>query len=71
MANFMLFVYLVAFYGTALFGGVVRDGRYFITTHGKTTELTAMMYSLSWWQAVSGLASVPLGMFVTFLAQQK
>lgn len=56
---FTCFVGYEYFGGDAL-NGRVEGGRYFLSDHGRLTEVSASVFTYSWWHHASLFAMVPL-----------
>jgi hypothetical protein len=62
--NFLAFVVLAEKLGGDAINGKVEDGRYYLSNHGRTTEVTRRIFIYSHWHARSIFVTHPLGMIL-------
>jgi hypothetical protein len=62
--NFVAFGVLTLKLGGDALNGKVEDGRYYLSNHGRTTEVTRRVFIYSRWHAGSVFVTHPLGMIL-------
>lgn len=62
--NFIAFVTMAQMLGGDAISGKMEDGRYYLSNHGRTTEVTRRVFIYSRWHARSVWVTHPLGMIL-------
>ena len=65
--NFLAFLAASAYLGGDALNGKVVDGHYFLSNHGRLTEVTAAVFTYSRWHGLSMFATHLLAMFAAWL----
>ncbi len=71
MVNFVAFLVGTAYFGGDAVSGKVVDGHYFLSSHGRLTEVSAAVFTYSWLHTWSVFASWPFVLLCGWLSSRK
>ena len=72
IVNFAAFWVMAVYLGGDAVNGGIRDGHYYLMSHGRSTEVSAAVFNYSKWHAYSVWVTHPLGLLAAFvLARRK
>ena len=69
IVNFVLFVLIAVWLGGDAINGTVRDGHYFLASHGHFTEVNRGVFAYSKIHTLSLLVTHPAGIIVLIIAR--
>jgi len=67
VANFLAFCLISELIGGDAINGYAEHGRYFLRSHGRTTEVSEAVFSYSKWHAISLFITLALAILVAAL----
>lgn len=69
--NFIAFIIVSMVIGGSAPNGYEKDGKYFLSEHGKETEVTKQVWDYSLWHTRSLIITHPLAMILTLILGMK
>jgi len=70
IANFFVFVFVALYIGGDAINGRMADGHYFLSNHGRLTEVSRGVFTYSKWHAISVFFTHPLAMLCAWLTRR-
>ena len=70
ITNFFVFIGLSIYFGGDAISGTIRDGHFFLSSHGKLTEVSGMVFSYSRWHSYSVFFTHPVAILAAGIAYQ-
>ena len=67
IANFAVFFIIALYMGGDVINGKIIDGRYFLSSHGRLTEVTQGVFTYSQWHTRSLFVTHPIAMLSAWL----
>jgi hypothetical protein len=65
LANFFVFVVIALCIGGSAIGGKIENGKYYVFSHGRYTEVSPATFEYSQIHTYSVFATVPLAIFIS------